>query len=125
MNTSGASRKNVFVLHCGLDTKRVEKCCQRLNLEVKIIPFRREEVFAYYVRLGRPSPDLFVIRSHFRSLISSLELHKDIPTLVVSTHQKPSGCQYPYIQAHRGYEGSDASKLYNQMALEISRELCP
>ena len=124
MINSDATRKNVFVLHCGLDTKRVKKSCERLDLAVNIIPFRREEVFAYYVRLGKPSPDLFVIRSHFRSLIASMDLHRNIPTLVVSTNREPTGCHYPYIHARQGYEGPDASRLYKQMALAISRELC-
>ena len=115
---------DVFILHCGLDIKMVEKSCDKLNLPVNITPFRREEVFAYYVRLGRPSPDLIVIRSHFRSLIASMHLLNNTPTLVVSTYQEPFDCPYPYIQAHHGYNGPDAIELYKQMALAISRELC-
>ena len=116
-------RRNVFVLHCGLDVKRVERSCEKLDLAVNIIPFRREQVFAYYVRLGRPSPDLFVIRSHFRSLINSMNLQRNIPTLVVSTHQEPANCHYPYIQAHQGYEGPDAVRLYAQLSMAIGQEL--
>ncbi len=114
---------NVFVLHCGLDIKRVEKSCDKLDLLVNITPFRREEVFAYYVRLGRPSPDLIVIRSHFRLLIASMNLLSNTPTLVVSTYQEPFDCPYPYIQAHHGYNGPDAIELYEQMALAIFKAL--
>ena len=114
---------NVFVLHCGLDIKRVEKSCDKLDLLVNITPFRREEVFAYYVRLGRPSPDLIVIRSHFRLLIASMNLLSNTPTLVVSTYQEPGDCPYPYIQAHHGYKGPDAIGLYKQMALAIFQAL--
>ena len=116
-------KPNVFVLHCGLDIKSVNKACERLDLEVNIIPFRREEVFAYYVRLDKPGPDMIVIRSHFRPLIDSMKFLKNIPTLVVSTHQEPVNCHYPYIQAHQGYEGPNTSKLYEQMALAILQEL--
>ncbi len=116
-------KQNVFILHCGLNIKSVERSCEKLDLAVNIITFRREEVFTYYVRLARPSPDLFVIRSHFRPLIDSMNLQRDIPTLVVSTHQKPANCRYPYIQVHQGYEGPYSSKLYEQMALAILQEL--
>ena len=117
-------KPNVFVLHCGLDVRRVERSCEKLDLAVNIVPFRREEVFAYYIRLARPSPDMVVIRSHFRSLISSINLQKNIPTLVVSTHLKPSDCQYAYIQAAEGYAGPDASKLYEQLTMAMHQELC-
>ena len=116
-------KPNVFVLHCGLDIKSVNKACERLNLVLNIIPFRREEVFAYYVRLDQPGPDMIVIRSHFRPLIDSMKLLKHIPTLVISTHQEPANCRYLYIQAHQGYEGPNASKLYEQIALAILQEL--
>ncbi len=116
-------KRNVFVLHCGLDIKRVERSCEKLDLAVNIMSFRREQVFAYYVRLGRPCPDLFVIRSHFRSLINSMNLQRNIPTLVVSTHQEPTNCHYPYIQAHQGYEGPDAASLYAHLSMAIGQEL--
>jgi hypothetical protein len=116
-------KPNVFILHCGLDIKRVEKSCEKLDLSVNITAFRREEVFAYYVRLARPHPDLIVIRSHFRTLVDSMKLQRDTPTIVVSTHQEPANCHYPYIQAQQGYKGSDASKLYEQMAQAIFQAL--
>jgi hypothetical protein len=118
-----SEKANVFVLHCGLNLKKLQKCCEKLNLAVKLIPFRREEIFSYYVRLGRPRPDLIVIRSHFRSLVNSLNHQKCIPTIVVSTHQKPSDCLSPFIRAHEGYEGPHASNAYKMLALAMRQEL--
>ena len=116
-------KANVFVLHCVLDLKKLQKCCEKLDLAVNLIPFRREEIFSYYVRLDRPRPDLIVIRSHFRFLINSLNQQKCIPTIVVSTHQKPSDCLGLFIRAHEGYEGPHASKAYKMLALAIRQEL--
>ena len=118
-----SEKANVFVLHCGLNLKKLQKCCEKLNLAVKLIPFRREEIFSYYVRLDRPRPDLIVIRSHFRSLVNSLNHQKCIPTIVVSTHQKPSDCLSPFIRAHEGYEGPHASNAYKMLALAMRQEL--
>ncbi|MGD8434651.1 MAG: hypothetical protein PVI73_11110 [Syntrophobacterales bacterium] len=118
-----SGKANVFVLHCGLDLKKLLKCCEKLNLAVKLIPFRREEIFSYYVRLDTPRPDLIVIRSHFRSLVNSLNHQKCIPTIVVSTHQKPSDCLSPFIRAHEGYEGPHASNAYKTLALAMRQEL--
>ena len=118
-----SEKANVFVLHCGLDLKKLQKCCEKLNLAVKLIPFRREEIFSYYVRLDMPRPDLIVIRSHFRSLVNSLNNQKCIPTIVVSTHQKPNDCLSPFIRAHEGYEGPHASNAYKTLALAMRQEL--
>ena len=115
---------NVFVLHCGLDIKRVQRSCERLGLPVTLIPFRKEEVFAYYVRLDRPHPDLIIIRSHFRSLVERLNQQKNIPTIVVSTHLRPADCLYRFIQASQGYHGSDAFQVYEQLARSMQRQLC-
>jgi len=114
---------NVFILHCGLDIKKVERSCEKADLPVNLILFRREEVFSYYVRLGRPRPDLIIIRSHFRSLLTSLGQVKDIPTIVVSTHGKPTDCLHPFIRAWQGYDGPDTFKLYEKLALSMSKEL--
>jgi hypothetical protein len=116
---------NVFVLHCGLDLRKLQRCCEKLDLAVNLIPFRREEVFSYYVRLDSPRPDLILIRSHFHSLINSLNHQKCIPTIVVSTHQKPADCLAPFIRAHEGYEGPHASNAYKMLALTMRRELSP
>ena len=113
----------VFILHCGLDVKRVERSCQRLGLNLTISVFRREEVFAYYVRLDRPRPDLILIRSHFRSLVTELNTRKDIATLIVSTYQEPEDCPYQFIQALQGYEGSEAFPLYQRLAEAMNKEL--
>ena len=121
---SGMSEKaNVFVLHCGLDLKKLQRCCKKLDLAVNLIPFRREEVFSYYVRLDRPRPDLIVIRSHFNFLANSLNEQKCIPIIVVSTHQKPMDCLAPFIRADEGYEGPHASNTYVMLALTMRREL--
>jgi hypothetical protein len=114
---------NVFVLHCGLDLKKLQRCCEKLDLAVNLIPYRREEVFSYYVRLGKPRPDLIVIRSHFHSLVNSLNQQKCIPTIVVSTHHKPIDCLAPFIRAHEGYEGPHASNAYKTLALTMRQEL--
>ena len=114
---------NVFILHCGLDTKKVERTCRRLDLAVNLIPFRREEVFSYYVKLDRPRPHIIIIRSHFRSLLTSLNYNKQIPTIVVSSHEKPADCLYPFIRAKHGYHGPDTSKLYQKLALAMSQEI--
>ena len=122
-HTGMGEKANVFVLHCGLDLKKLQRCCEKLDLAVKLIPFRREEVFSYYVRLDRPRPDLIVIRSHFHSLVHSLNQQKCIPTIVVSTHQKPIDCLAPFIRAHEGYEGPHAFNSYKMLALIMSQEL--
>ena len=116
-------KPSVFVLHCGLDIKKVQRLCEKLELEVNITPFRREEVFAYYMRIAKSSPDVIVIRSHFRSLINSIDPEKNIPTIVVSTHQEPAECQYHYIQAEQGYDGPDSSGLYEQLCLTMRQAL--
>jgi hypothetical protein len=116
-------KANVFILHCGLDIKKVERSCEKADLPVNLILFRREEVFAYYIRLGKPRPDLIIIRSHFRSLLKSLEQVKGIPTIVVSTHGKPTDCHHSFIRARQGYQGSDTFKLYEDLALSMSKEL--
>lgn len=114
---------NVFILHCGLDIKKVERSCEKADLPVNLVIFRREEVFAYYVRIGRPKPNLIVIRSHFRSLLNSLHQVKDIPTIVVSTHGKPSDCLHPFIRARQGYDGPHTFKLYENLTLCMIKEL--
>jgi hypothetical protein len=116
-------KTNVFILHCGLDIKKVERSCEKADLPVNLILFRREEVFSYYIRLGRPRPDLIIIRSHFRSLLNSLEQVKEIPAIVVSTHGKPRDCPHSFIRARQGYKGPDTFKLYENLALFMSREL--
>lgn len=103
----------------------MERSCEKADLPVNLIPFRREEVFSYYVRLGRPRPDLIIIRSHFRALLTSLNQVKEIPTIVVSTHDKPTDCLYPYVRAQKGYDGPDTFKLYNKLALSMNDELSP
>jgi hypothetical protein len=85
-----------------------------------MVQFRREEVFAYYLRLDRPRPDLIIIRSHFRKLVNSLNQQKRIPTIVVSTHGKPTACLDPFIQADQGYEGN---RIYKQLAQAMFHEL--
>jgi hypothetical protein len=116
-------KPNVFILHCGLDIKKVERSCEKADLPVNLILFRREEVFSYYVRLGRPRPNLIIIRSHFRSILTSLRQVKEIPTIVVSTHGKPTDCLHPFILARQGYDGPDTFKLYEKLALSMSKEL--
>ena len=118
-----SAKPNVFILHCGLDIKKVKRFCAKLDLAVNLIPFSKEEVFSYYVRLDRPRPDLIVIRSHFRSLVKTLNHQKQIPTIVVSTHQKPGRCLYPFIQADQGYEGSDSFPAYVKLARAMHEEL--
>ena len=101
----------------------MERSCEKADLPVNLIPFRREDVFSYYVRLGRPRPHLIIIRSHFRSLLASLNQVKEIPTIVVSTHEKPTDCLYPFIQAQQGYVGPETFKLYKKLALSMNEEL--
>ena len=119
-----SEKANVFILHCGLDIKKVERSCEKADLPVNLILFRREEVFSYYIRLGKPRPDLIIIRSHFRLLLNSLEQVKQIPTIVVSTHGKPTDCLHFFIRARLGYQGPDTFKLYENLALSMSKELC-
>jgi hypothetical protein len=84
-------------LHCGLDLKKLQRCCKKLDLAVNLIPFRREEVFSYYVRLDRPRPDLIVT----------------------------TDCLAPFIRADEGYEGPHASNAYEMLALTMRQELSP
>jgi hypothetical protein len=121
--TTLPEKPNVFILHCGLDIKKVERSCEKADLPVNLIIFRREEVFSYYVRLGRPRPNLIIIRSHFRSILTSLHQVKEIPTIVVSTRGKPTDCLRPFILARQGYDGPDTFKLYEKLALSMSKEL--
>ena len=116
-------KANVFILHCGLDIKKVERSCEKADLSVNLILFRREEVFSYYIRLGKPRPDLIIIRSHFRSLLNSLEQVKRIPTIVVSSNGKPTDCQHSFIRARQGYQGPDSFKLYENLAFSMSKKL--
>ena len=116
-------KPNVFILHCGLDMNKVERLCQKMDLALNFIAFRREEVFSYFVRLNWPRPDLIVIRSHFRSLVNTLNRRKDIPTIVVSTHEKPSNCLYPFIRADQGYQGRDSFDVYEKLAHAIHEKL--
>lgn len=118
-----SAEPKVFILHCGLDIKKVKRFCAKLDLAINLIPFSKEEVFSYHVRLDRPRPDLIVIRSHFRSLVNTLNRQKQIPTIVVSTHQKPSRCLYPFIQADQGYKGFDSFKAYAELAQAMHKEL--
>ena len=116
-------KQKIFILHCGLDIKKVERVCETQNLDVDLVPFRREEVFSYYVRLDRPRPDLIIIRSHFRSLVAYLNQKKRIPTIVISTHQKPSDCSYPFIRARDGYDASDSLAIYKELAVAMKEAL--
>jgi hypothetical protein len=116
-------KPNIFILHCGLDIKKVERSCEKADLPVNLIRFRREEIFSYYVRLGRPRPDLIIIRSHFRSLVNSLHQVREIPTIVVSTHEKPTDCVHPFIRARQGYGGPETFALYEQLILSMSNQL--
>lgn len=118
-----SEKPNVFILHCGLDIKKVKRFCAKLDLAINLVAFSKEEVFSYHMRLDRPRPDLILIRSHFRSLMNSLNQQKQIPTIVVSTHQKPNRCLYPFIQADQGYEGSDSFKAYEDLAQAMHQEL--
>ena len=125
MCSQGQQEKNVFILHCGLDVRRVKRYCERLGLTLSITVFRKEEVFSYYIRLDRERPDLIIIRSHFRALVNDLNSHKHIPTIVVSTHGKPIDCRYPFLQTVDGYDGPASSEVYEQLALAMVRELHP
>ena len=122
-NLKPDAKPNVFILHCGLDIKKVKRSCKKLDLAVTLFSFPREEVFSYYLRLDRPRPDLIVIRSHFRSLVDILNKQKHIPTIVVSTQQKPNSCSYPFIRADQGYEGSDSFEAYAELAQAMQKAL--
>jgi hypothetical protein len=117
------SKQKVFILHCGLDIKKVERVCEKLDLDVDLVPFRREDVFSYYVRLDRPRPNLIIIRSHFRSLIASLNQEKRIPTIVISTHEKPGDCSYLFIRARQGYHTRDSLPTYKELAVAMKEAL--
>lgn len=120
-----AVKPTVFILHCGLDIKRLERACARVGLDVSFRRFFREEVFAYWMRLDRPRPDLIIIRSHFRSLVASLNQQKQIPTIVLSSHQKPADCSYSFVQAGCGYEGTAAYDAYQELAVNMRAVLQP
>ena len=122
-STQLCAKPNIFVLHCGLDLKKVKRFCERLDLAINLVPFTKEEVFSYHLRLDRTRPDLIIIRSHFRSLVKTLNNQKQIPTIVVSTHQKPNRCLYPFIRADQGYEGSDSYMAYAELAQTMHKEL--
>ncbi|UCG14529.1 MAG: hypothetical protein JSU72_08820 [Deltaproteobacteria bacterium] len=116
-------RPNIYILHCGLDIKRLEKSCEKQGIMVSSRAFRKEEVFAYYVRLDRPRPDLIISRNHFLSLVQNLNRTKGIPTVIVSTHKQPVDCFYPFVRATHGYDGPDALQVYEQLAVAVRGEL--
>jgi hypothetical protein len=116
-------KPKVFILHCGLDIKKVARMCEKLDLDVDLVTFRREDVFSYYVRLDRPRPDLILIRSHFRSLIASLNQQKRIPTIVISTHARPGDCCYSFVRARQGYDASDSLPTYKELAVAMREAL--
>ena len=115
----------IFLLHCGLDKKRLERACERLDFGVTIHRFPREELFAYRMRLARPRPDLIIIRGHFRSLVAGLNGEKQIPTVVISGHHKRQDCGFHFIQAMHGYAGAEALEVYEHAAMIMRQLLQP
>jgi hypothetical protein len=106
----------LYLLHCGLDGKLLERICRRHGLHVQIHQFPREELFAYHMHLRRKAPDLILIRGHFIPLVHDLDKERHIPYVVVSSKLKYGSGQPVFIHAQSGYETQDQLALYHRIA---------
>jgi hypothetical protein len=112
----------LYMLHCGLDGRILQKICRQYGLQVRIHQFPREELFAYHMHGKRRSPDLILIRGHFIPLVHDLDQQRHIPYVVVSSKLKYGTGQPVFIHADQGYKDSpDTLALYHSIARTIKQ----
>jgi hypothetical protein len=109
----------LYMLHCGLNGKILQRVCRQYGLEIEIHQFPREELFAYHMHEQRKAPDLILIRGHFISLVHDLDKDRDIPYLVISSKLKYGSGQPVFIHAQKGYGDKDTLALYHEIARTI------
>lgn len=109
----------LYMLHCGLDGKLLEKICARHGLDVEIRQFPREEAFAYHMHPQFQTPDLILIRGHFIQLVHECDKERHIPYVVVSSKLKYGTGQPVFIHADKGYGSPDTLRVYHTIAEKL------
>ncbi|MCK8601499.1 hypothetical protein [Desulfoferrobacter suflitae] len=112
----------LYMLHCGLDGRILQKVCRQYDLNIRIHQFPREELFSYHMHTRRKTPDLILIRGHFIPLVHELDHNRDIPYVVVSSKLKYGNGQPVFIHADKGYKDSqDTLAIYHSLARTIKK----
>ncbi|SMC24638.1 hypothetical protein SAMN02746041_02072 [Desulfacinum hydrothermale DSM 13146] len=106
----------LYMLHCGLDGKLLQKICARHGLRVEIRQFPREQAFAYHLHPQFQTPDLILIRGHFIQLVHECAKERHIPYVVVSSKLKYGNGQPVFIHADKGYGSPQTLALYHAIA---------
>lgn len=109
----------LYMLHCGLDGKLLQKICARHGLDVDIRQFPREEAFAYHMHPQLPTPDLILIRGHFIQLVHECDKDRHIPYVVVSSKLKYGTGQPVFIHADKGYGSEETLAVYHAIAEKL------
>ncbi len=119
-NPQGPKRRFLlYMLHCGLDGKLLQKICARHGLDVEIRQFPREEAFAYHMHPQLPTPDLILIRGHFIGLVHECDKDRHIPYVVVSSKLKYGTGQPVFIHADKGYGTKETLAVYHAIAEKL------
>ncbi|WP_123291156.1 hypothetical protein [Desulfosoma caldarium] len=114
----------LYMLHCGLDGKLLEKICARHGLDLEVRQFPREEAFAYYMHPQLPTPDLILIRGHFIELVHACDRERHIPYVVVSSKLKYGTGQPVFIHADKGYGTQETLAIYHAIAEKLKEIIC-
>ncbi|SHG13602.1 hypothetical protein SAMN02745206_03327 [Desulfacinum infernum DSM 9756] len=109
----------LYMLHCGLDGKLLQKICARHGLSVEIRQFPREQAFAYHMHPQFQTPDLILIRGHFIQLVHECDKERHIPYVVVSSKLKYGNGQPVFIHADKGYGAPETLALYHAIAEKL------
>lgn len=109
----------LYMLHCGLDGKLLQKICARHGLDLEIRQFPREEAFAYHMHPQLPTPDLILIRGHFIELVHACDKERHIPYVVVSSKLKYGKGQPVFIHADKGYGTQETLAVYHAIAQKL------
>ena len=109
----------LYMLHCGLDGKLLQKICARHGLDLEIRQFPREQVFAYHMHPRYETPDLILIRGHFIQLVKDCDKERHIPYVVVSSKLKYGRGQPVFIHAEKGYGSPEILSLYHAIAEKL------
>lgn len=109
----------LYMLHCGLDGKLLQKICARHGLDLDIRQFPREEAFAYHMHPQFQTPDLILIRGHFIQLVHEVDKDRHIPYVVVSSKLKYGTGQPVFIHADKGYGTEQTLAVYHAIAEKL------
>lgn len=109
----------LYMLHCGLDGKLLQRICARHGLDLEIRQFPREEAFAYHMHPQLPTPDLILIRGHFIELVHACDRERHIPYVVVSSKLKYGTGQPVFIHADKGYGTQETLAVYHAIAEKL------